>query len=124
MELSIEDKWAEISARRNSAETKLRKLVKMLLLASLGEGSGKAEILRIFGAPRNTKLTGRSYSELLDPKVSEMYFYDLAKIIGKHWNLFNNVFNNTRPETFRDLEIMNALRVDAHAKPIDDELFN
>lgn len=121
--VSTEEKWAEISERRNRAETKLRKFVKNLLKSHLTETGARQAILDIFGEPRKTKLGGLAYSELFDPIVSEIYFIDLAKIISKHWAVFKNSVSNSKKEMFERLDFVNQSRAEAHAKGITDEQF-
>ncbi len=121
--LSMDDMWAEISQRRNSAETKLRKLIKMLLQANVGASVGKEKILNIFGGSRKSKLNKLSYDDLFDATISEIYFADLSKILSKNWGIFKNVFEHTQKETFEKLEFINKTRADAHAKELTEEQF-
>lgn len=121
--LSKEDMWAEISQRRNSAEMKLRKLVKMLLQANLGSSKAKDAVLNIFGGARKLKLNKLSYDDLFNASVSEIYFSDLTKIISKNWAVFQNMFEYTQKEIFDKLEFINKSRADAHAKEISEEQF-
>lgn len=122
--LSQEEMWAEISERRNAAEVKLRRLVRLLLKANLGAATARETVLNIFGEPRKGRLGKLSYEELFDAKKSEIYFSDLAKIISKKWEVFSNAFENTRQETFRNLDFINSSRNDAHAKDITEEQFS
>lgn len=122
--LSIEEMWAEISVRRNAAETKLRRLIKLLMRANFGVVDAKQEILRIFGGARKDKLNKLTFNELFDASISEIYFSDLSKIITKHWDVFQNTFEKTKKEVFSQLEFINLSRADAHAKPISEEQFS
>jgi hypothetical protein len=121
--LSIEDKWSEISERRNRVETKLRKFVKTLLKSHLTDSGARQAILDIFGEPRKTKLSGLSYADLFDPEKSEIYFIDLAKIISKHWIVFKNSASSSKKEMYEHLDFINQSRAEAHAKGISDEQF-
>ncbi len=121
--LSTEDMWSEISQRRNSAEIKLRKLVKFLLKANMGSGEAKQTILNIFGGQRKNTLSALSYDDLFNANKSEIYFLDLGKIISKKWDIFKNSFDKTKQETFKQIEFINASRADAHAKEISEEQF-
>ncbi|MCT6698038.1 AAA-like domain-containing protein [Rheinheimera sp. 4Y26] len=120
---SQDEMWDEISKRRNSAEVKLRKLIKILLKANLGATKAKEEVLNIFGGKRKNELSCLSYDELFNASKSEIYFSDLSKIISKHWNIFSNSFDKTRQDAFRQLEFINTSRHDAHAKDITKEQF-
>lgn len=121
--LNDEEKWSEISSRRNHIEPKLRRNVRVLMKAFYGEADAKEKILTTFGAPRNQKLKLLSYDELFDPVKSEIYFSDLAKILSKNWDVFKNTLAKSRKETFSGLDFINHSRGDAHAKPISDEKF-
>ena len=120
---TLSEKWQEISERRNSAEVKLRKIVRMQLKAVKGQDDAKQTILDIFGGKRKLELSGLNYNDLFDPNKSEVYFSDLAKIISKEWDVFKNIFSNSKRETFQGLDFVNQSRVDAHAKYITDEEF-
>ncbi|MDW6094355.1 AAA-like domain-containing protein [Vibrio rhizosphaerae] len=122
--LTQEGMWAEISERRNSAEVKLRKLIRFLLKANLGAATAKETVLNIFGGARKEKLARLSYEELFDARKSEIYFSDLSKIISKKWEIFSNTFENARQDTFRNLDFINSSRNDAHAKDITEEQFS
>lgn len=121
--LSLEEMWAEISFRRNAAEVKLRKLVRILLQANLGMAAAKTAVLDIFGGKRKERLTALSYSDLFSPSLGEIYFSDLSKIISKHWEIFKNTFSKTKQEMFSQLEFINHSRSDAHAAEISADQF-
>lgn len=121
--VTTEEKWGEISERRNRAEIKLRKFVKGLLKSHLSEQGAREAILDIFGNPRKTKLGALSYSELFDPNISEIYFIDLAKIISKHWIVFKNSLSKSKKEMYENLNFVNQSRAEAHAMEITDEQF-
>lgn len=121
--LSIEDKWKEISERRNKIEPKLRTLIKMILKSSLGASESKTIVLNIFGGKRKEELSSLSYADLFNPNKSTIYFSDLSKIISTQWALFKNIFTESKQDTFLNLEKINNYRSDAHAKNIADEDF-
>jgi hypothetical protein len=123
LNLTTEERWQEISERRNEIEVKLRKLVRTQLKASKGALDAKSAVLNIFGGARKDKLSSLSYNDLFDPKKSEIYFSDLGKIISKEWDVFRNIFTRSRQETFRGLDFINHSRADAHAKEISEEEF-
>ena len=122
--MSQEEMWEEISQRRNKAEVNLRKIIKFSLKAKHGSTAAKNIVLDIFGTPRKAKLSNLSFEELFDPNISEVYFSDLSKIISKEWEVFKNIFERSRQETFSSLDFINKSRVDAHAKTIDSEQFS
>lgn len=120
---TLAEKWQEISERRNLAEVKLRTIVRRQLKASKGLEDAKQIVLDIFGGKRKLELSALDYNDLFDPNRSEIYFMDLAKIITKEWDIFKNIFSNSRQETFQGLNFINKSRADAHAKDITDEEF-
>ncbi|NWE69557.1 AAA-like domain-containing protein [Pseudomonas gingeri] len=121
--LTTEEMWAEISHRRNSAEIKIRKLVRVLLQANMGSNDAKTAILEIFGLPRKEKLKNLPYPDLFNPNIGNIFFSDLSKIISKHWIIFKNTFNRTKHEVFSQLEFINHSRGDAHAADLTPEQF-
>lgn len=121
--LTVQEKWKEISERRNLAEVKLRKIIRMQLQASKGSELAKKNVLDIFGEPRKSKLSHLNYSQLFDPNESEIYFLDLAKIISKEWDIFKHIFSRSKQDNFQKLDFINQSRVDAHAKNITDDEF-
>lgn len=120
---TLSEKWQEISERRNHAEVKLRKIVKIQLKAVKGSDDARQIVLDIFGGKRKFELAGLNYNNLFDPNESEIYFLDLAKIISKEWEIFKNIFSNSKREIFQRLDFINQSRIDAHAKDITDEEF-
>ncbi len=121
--LSCEDMWAEISLRRNAAEVKLRKLVRILLQANMGISDARAALLDIIGGTRKAKLVALSYQDLFVPSKGEIYFSDLTKVISKHWDVFKNSFERTKQDVFGQLEYINKSRADAHAIELTTEQF-
>ena len=121
LHMSIEEKRSEISERRNDMEQSLRKLCRMQLLAQLGEADAKDSVLSILGNPRKARCSGYAYRDLFDGNKSGILFSDLPKLIRKHWNCFTNVLGRDKAKVERDLNTINELRIDAHAKSITDE---
>jgi hypothetical protein len=123
LEMTLEEKWAEISDRRNRVEVRLRKIVRSVLKSHLTEKIARDMILDIFGGTRKIKLGGMSYHELFDPIISEIYFIDLAKIISKNWDIFKNTFSHAKKDMYEKLDFINKSRAEAHAKTITPEEF-
>ncbi|MBN1547393.1 MAG: hypothetical protein JW902_12110 [Syntrophaceae bacterium] len=121
LNMSTEEKWSEISERRNDMEQKLRKLCRMQLLAQLGEANARDSVLAILGTPRSIHCAGFRYPDLFDGNKSGILFSDLPKLIRKHWDCFSNILGHDKAKVERDLNIINEMRVDAHAKNITDE---
>jgi|SRR5690554_5968533 len=119
---SPEERWKEISERRNKLEIKMRQLVRMQLQSHLGKPEAFNQVLNIYGTERKSKYTGLVYADLFEADKVEIYFMDLIKIIMKHYdNIFKNIFGTNKDETKVALENINKYRADAHAKNIDSD---
>ncbi|MEQ4510455.1 MAG: AAA-like domain-containing protein [Dickeya sp.] len=123
IKISNEQMWAEISERRNNAEVKLRRLVKLLLRANLGVACARENVLDIFGGKRKIELSHLSYEDLFNPSIGKIFFIDLSKIISKNWEVFKNSFSKTKVDTFKKLDFINQSRADAHAIELSEERF-
>lgn len=121
LHMSMEEKRAEVSERRNKMEEDLRKLCRMQLLAQLGEFVARTSVLTLLGEPRATRCASLPIRDLFDGNRSGILFSDLPKIISKHWECFTNILGRNKEQMLRDLVTINELRVDAHAKIISDE---
>ena len=121
LHMSLEEKMAEISERRNNLEIKLRTLCRMQLLANLGEPKAQKSVLEILGSPRSVKFSSLSYKDLFDGNKSKIYFVDILKIISKYWDCFRNIVGPDMEKFKRDMITINELRADAHAREITDE---
>ncbi|MHC9060973.1 ATP-binding protein [Pantoea sp. y20] len=122
-ETSLEQRWAEISERRNHAERELRKIIKRTLTTILGEEQSKALVLDILGGARKNEYSNRDLGDLFNPNKSNIFFEDLRKIVSKHWEYFKNVFSNSKQSTFESLGFINEYRAEAHAKEIASDEF-
>jgi len=122
-EISQKEMWAEVSERRNDLEQKLRKLCRMQLKSHLGEMDTRSSVLDLMGEPRNRKNAGLSYADLFDANKSGMRFLDLCKITRKHWDCFKHILGPDKDDVLTKMELINNLRVDAHAKEITQDEF-
>ena len=61
-----EEKWAEISERRNSIEPHLRQIVKLQLRAVFGEATAKTKVLNAMLPDKRAKYSTLSYNDLFD----------------------------------------------------------
>lgn len=123
IETSTEQRWSEISERRNSSEKKLRTIIKITLKSMHGDELAKEAVLDILGGKRKENYKSKDFNELFDPNLSEIYFEDLRKIISKEWKSFENIFSSSKKETFDSLGFVNKYRSDAHAKEISLDEF-
>ena len=120
--LTNEEKWAEISERRNRLEPKVRTVVRMQLQATYGISQAKHKILESMRPDLKEKYKELQYKELFDPKKSEIYFKQLGDLIEKHWDsCFKNVFSKNKQTIKAFFTIINALRLECHAAPVTDE---
>ncbi len=120
LHMSDAEKWGEVSDRRNRIESRLRQLCRMQLMAQLGEGVARQEVLVLLGEPRASRNAGLAFSDIFNSRKSIIFFSDLVKVIRKYWDCFKNVFGPNQEETIRHLSTINELRSDAHAKVITD----
>ncbi|EMK7507897.1 ATP-binding protein [Escherichia coli] len=118
IETNIEQRWSEISERRNAVEKKIRAIIKTTLKTMYGEQLAKDAVLDILGQKRKSEYVSKTFNEILDPNLSTIYFEDLRKIISREWGSFENIFEKSKKETFESLGFINKYRSDAHAKDI------
>jgi len=115
-----EEKWAEISERRNGIEPNLRKIVKLQLKSFLGEQKARTKVLAAMLPDKEKKYSTLSYNDLFDTKKCEVYFYQMSKIIIDNWKEFSNVFSVNRPTFQSYTTIINNLRADCHASSVTE----
>lgn len=117
-----EDRWKEISERRNKLEPNLRQIVRMQLQSTFGKTQAFQNVIDVFGGDRKTKCSSLSYNDLFDANSIEIYFNDLIKLISKYYdNSFKNIFGLNKNEIINALEIINKYRFDAHSKNIEKD---
>jgi hypothetical protein len=117
-----EERWKEISERRNKLEVKLRQLVRMQMQSNFGKTEAFNKVINIYGSDRKNKHTGCEYIDLFNPIIVNVYFIDLQKIIIKYYDdVFKNIFGSNKDEIKVALDTINKYRSDAHAKNIEVE---
>ncbi len=119
--LSLEDKWREISERRNDIEPKIRKIIRTVLTANYGEAIAKNKILDIYGEKRKSEYSARTLKDILNPNIANVFFEDLRKIINKEWSVFKNIFGLDQDKFNASMKVINEHRDDAHSKEITDD---
>lgn len=72
-ETTLEQRWSEISERRNSAERKLRRIVRVTLKSMYGENASKDAILDILGGKRKNDYVDKTLAEIFDPNMSTIF---------------------------------------------------
>lgn len=123
--MTNEEKWAEISERRNRLEPKLRTIVKMQLKSQYGN-QAKQKVIDSMRADMKIKYQNLPYNDLFDPKKCEIYFNQLGMLIDTHWDkCFKNIFTKNKQSIRAYFTIINSLRLECHAAPVsDDEMDN
>jgi hypothetical protein len=123
MNLSIEEKVAEVSLRRNRVEKALRQIVRLTLRAQKGEAKAAEMVLQSVPEKRRPGLVGLSTLELLNADSSPLFFLELVSVFKREWGSFVNVIQIDKDRFINALEDINRWRVDAHAKSIDEDDF-
>ena len=118
---SIEEKWAQVSVRRNKIEDKLRSLIQVQLQSGFGK---KAKERLIELASRSSKddnqIRRMNAKGALDAAIKELYLPQLGVIISKDWDKYEKIFiDKTKFNMY--LGIINDFRIDAHAKDLNEE---
>lgn len=124
MNLTHDQKLAEVSHRRNAIERDLRVMIRKVLLANHGKQVGLTKVMAALAEPRRARLIDKSLDDLLAPGTSDLYFSELVCIIDREWNTFKNVLEMQKDECKVILDFVSREgRPDAHAKQIADETF-
>ena len=118
---SNDERWAEISERRNKLEPQLRQTVRRVLQTVLGKSVAKDAVLQVLGPAKKAKYGGLAYEALFNGKDAEVYFNELTKIVVKYWSNFEHVFGTDRSMFERRMNTINKSRNDAHANSVSDE---
>lgn len=119
--MSLEEKWAEISERRNQVEPQLRTIVKNHLKAAYGNAA-KNKVLESMRPDIRQKYASLPYKDLFDPKKCEIYFSQLGYLIEMNWDVcFKNIFTKSKQTIKSYFIIINNLRSECHAAPVTDD---
>lgn len=120
--LSNEERWSEISERRNSLEQQLRVLIRQQLTALHGK-KAHSILLAAINERRRGQYQSIGFRELLHKTESKLYFSDLSDVIVANWQSFEHILNLSKQRVTIALEDINKYRSDAHAKDISDDEF-
>jgi hypothetical protein len=116
---TIEEKWREMSERRNKLEVALRQIVKTVLKTYFGPEEAKKKVIDVLSKQdQKTKMSSLAYEGMFQ---SDLYFMDLKKIIIKYWDQFGPIFSRDREKFQLLMDQVNRFRVDAHANDISAE---
>jgi hypothetical protein len=113
---TLESVQLEVSKRRNAIETRLRSVLRDGLRFAYGPRASE-RALSCLPEGRRTVLLQYSYGE----RWHFLYFGELTMIIEKEWPAFQNWFAEDKGKVLLWLDTINRLRVDAHAREVDQE---
>jgi len=123
LNLTEEEKVAEISARRNRIEKSLRSLVRNTLATVHGRKKGAEVALASIVESRRTKMPV-DLDSLFDRDDSPLYFLEVSNLILKEWGVFQNIFECDKDKASVMLHEINDFgRPDAHAKSVTSSEF-
>lgn len=118
-----EEKWQAVTTLRGRVEIDLKRVILISLKLNYGRVKGKQEFLKIIDSQskRKERLEALNLEEIFSD-AGELYFTDYRKFAVKNWSLFEKVFPDKQLfETY--MHMVNAHRIDAHAKKIDDQTY-
>lgn len=122
--LTQEEKVAELSARRNAIERALRGVIKTALKIAVGKDKAQKAVLASIEEKRREKLRAHDLDHLLSRDDSPLYFLDLVCIIEREWSLFEHLLEGRKDRiSFVLREINDVGRPDAHAKFVSNKAF-
>jgi hypothetical protein len=109
--------WKKVTVERNNLEVQLRKLVKINIASSFGKKNLKSKLLEVVDSSKRESIADKDINDII---TNQFFLLDLQKVISKNWNVFEKIFNDkTKFQMYLDL--INELRIDAHAKTISEE---
>lgn len=126
LNLTVQEKYSELSERRNNLEIKLRDFIKKRIIEEFGRKSAILKVSIILGV-KESDLKCLNYDDLFDPKKNKnLYFSSLVKLITQDQDVwkecFEEVFINKK-DIERKLSFLNDInvgRADTHAVGIDE----
>ena len=119
--LTLEEKWAQISERRNRVEPKLRQIVKVQMKAFYGPKEAKIRVLNSMRSDLKDKYKELNYEDLFNPSKCEVYLSMLGNIIVYNWDVFAKIFNKSKNTVKSHFTLLNDLRKECHAAPVTDD---
>jgi hypothetical protein len=118
---ALPDRWAEISRRRNRIEEEIRGALYQWS-ARLSSAEWIDALQKCVSEKRMADLGLLSRQEAFSKNRSPLYFVELLKFI-QHSGQYDNV-ESSFGSISKAMNLVNALRIDAHAKDIDQESYN
>lgn len=124
LNLTDDEKVQEVSIRRNRLEKGLRMLIRNALKISVGENKAKDAVIAAVPERRRATVQNHTLAGLLDKDSSPLFFLELINIVGREWNVFQNVFGLDKAKLTVMLDEINTKgRPDAHAKHVSEDDF-
>lgn len=124
LNLTNDEKVAEISARRNRIEKSLRVAIRNTLRAVHGRKKAGESVLAALPESRRESMGTNDIDVLLARDSSPLFFLDLIAIIKREWSGVQNLFELEKNKIEIMLEEINSSgRPDAHAKYVDNDEF-
>lgn len=118
---SLDEKWAQVSIRRNTIEGKLRKLIQVQLHSGFGKKAKERLIeLASKSSKDESQIRRMSSKGTLEEAIEELFLLQLGIIISKDWDKYEKIFND-KTKFNMYLGIINEFRIDAHAKDLNEE---
>lgn len=124
LNLTDDEKVAEISARRNRIEKLLRVAARNALRTAYGRKKAGEVVINALPEKRRDSVGTRDVDILLARDSSPLFFLELINVIKREWAAFQNVFEMEKSRLEMMLEDINSAgRPDAHAKYVDNDEF-
>jgi hypothetical protein len=118
--LNLAEKWLEVSERRNKIEAELRSFL-FVVLGRIDNSDWEQILRRSLSERRRLDLGHLSRREAFSRTGSPLYFVELLKLVE-----YSGAFDPKRDplrEILDAMRVVNELRIDAHAKEIDDRRY-
>ncbi len=124
LNLSDDEKVAEISVRRNRIERLLRIAIGNALRAAHGRKKAGECVRGALSEKRRESVGTSDIDVLLSRDRSPLYFLELIAVVKREWSALQNVFELEKGKLELILEEVNQSgRPDAHAKYLSDDEF-
>lgn len=121
--VSLEDRFAEVSNRRNLLEKAVRRHVKMVISVNYPKSKRREKIVSKLVEGRRNAVAGFEFDALLADGASPLYLKELISIILGYWSEFENSIELPKVDFEYHMNCVNSLRNDAHAKDFSNDDF-
>tara|TARA_R110002096_G_scaffold433887_1_gene653666 strand:- start:427 stop:4611 length:4185 start_codon:yes stop_codon:yes gene_type:complete len=115
-----EEVWGEVAVRRGKIERSLRTVIHSGLVLRYGERTAAKKAMPCFSTRRREELDVYGFAD----RWQHTYFKELAVVLEKNWDCFQNLFSSDKRDVISHLQIINKYRVDAHAGTLEQEQLN